>query len=86
MPLPDVREDVLHPLGPPQEVEHPQVVAHALSSEHLQRAEHRLTGSQDMRVRPGQGSVFFLFLKQKPEDTEPTPTPSKQYVSTHGAF
>lgn len=60
MPLPDVREDVLHALGPPQEVEDPQVVAHALSREHLQRAEHRLTGSQDTSMLPGQGSVFFF--------------------------
>ena len=60
MPLPDVREDVLHALDPPQEVEHPQVVAHALSREHLQRAEHRLTGSQDTSMLPGQGSVFFF--------------------------
>lgn len=35
--FPYVGEDVLHALGPPQEVEHSQVVAHALSCEHLER-------------------------------------------------
>ena len=38
--LPDVSEDVLHALGPPQEVKHSQVVAHALASEHLSHGEH----------------------------------------------
>ena len=35
--LADVREDVLHPLCPPEEVKHPEVVAHALSREHLRK-------------------------------------------------
>lgn len=35
--FPDVSEDVLHALGPPQEIKHSQVVAHALSCEHLER-------------------------------------------------
>lgn len=33
--LPDVSQCVLHPLGPPQEIKHPQVVAHTLSCKHL---------------------------------------------------
>lgn len=35
--LPDVSQGVLHPLGPPQEIEHAQVVAHALPREHLKQ-------------------------------------------------
>lgn len=78
MPLPDVSEDVLHPLGPPKEVKHSQVVAHTLSSEHLERTEHRLTGSCEVRVLPGQGSVFFFFsLNKKPDNIQPTLTHSK---------
>lgn len=38
--FPDVSQDVLHPLGSPQEVEHPQVVAHTLASEHLADRGH----------------------------------------------
>lgn len=33
--LPDVRQCVLHPLGPPQEIKHAQVVAHTLPSKDL---------------------------------------------------
>lgn len=33
--LPDVSQCVLHPLGPPQEIKHPQVVAHTLPRKHL---------------------------------------------------
>lgn len=38
--LPDVSQDIFHPLGSPQEVEHPQVVAHTLASEHLAHGTH----------------------------------------------
>lgn len=42
MSLPNVGKDVLHPLSPPEEVKHSQVVAHALPGEHLERAGDRL--------------------------------------------
>lgn len=69
VPLADVREDVLHPLGPPQEVEGPQVVAHTLPGEHL-RAED--TGRfVSVTRRPSQGRARALCLNKKPENTQP---------------
>lgn len=68
MSLSNVGQDVLHPLSPPKEVKHSQVVAHTLSSEHLKRtAQDRLLVLCDGRSVPGQVSTFLhlFFFKAK---------------------
>lgn len=37
--FPDVSQCVLHPLGPPQEIKHTQVVAHTFPCEHLKHVQ-----------------------------------------------
>ena len=51
--LPDVSQCVLHPLGPPQEIKHPQVVAHTLPCKHL-RHTHTHTHTR-----------VYLYMKRK---------------------